>query len=167
MSSVLLYQVIVSIFICKRYTVCSFFAPFFYSTLSTIWYTRNVYSSNISYMYAASGLLSSTWHLPVTSLHLKSWTSLSASFAFDSIVVSERSGRAERSASLARPTGRFLVHMIYHTGIIYVTSLHDKLTCIRSISATLALRTPERRRKRPCPVFPQLHCSSRAEDRLV
>ena len=54
-----------------------------------------------------SGCFSSTWsswHLQVVSLHLKSWTSLSASFGFCCMffLVSERSGRrkprAERSA---------------------------------------------------------------------
>ena len=44
----------------------------------------------------------SSWRLHVVSLHLKSWTSLSASSAFCSILVSERSGwrnpPAERSA---------------------------------------------------------------------
>ena len=36
----------------------------------------------------------SSWHLQVVSLHLKSWTSLSASFAFCSILVS--AGRAAK-----------------------------------------------------------------------
>ena len=44
----------------------------------------------------------SSWHLHVVSLHLNSWTALSASFTFFSMLVSERSGRreppAERSA---------------------------------------------------------------------
>ena len=42
----------------------------------------------------------SSWHSEVVSLHLKSWTSLSALFAFSSIIPCERAQRAEACRTL-------------------------------------------------------------------
>ena len=47
----------------------------------------------------------SSWHLQVVSLHIKSWTSLSASFAFCCILPCERAWRA---AEAARGTKRLV-----------------------------------------------------------